>query len=311
MTDDRYLWDRSGEPDADIERLEELLAPFAHDASRSAASARKNRRRALPPILGLAAAVLVLIGGGWWLLEDRAPQHWKVTWLHDTAGMLRRLRVGEWLETPGDAQARLHVARIGTVDLAGDTRIRLKRTGRDEHRIELARGRIDAFITAPPRLFIVDTPAVTAVDLGCAYRLEVEDDAGNGRLEVTAGFVSLETGDWSAFVPSGAECAIRQGRGPGTPYFGTSSEALRAAVARLDSDPTDGAALDTLLQEAQASDTLSLYHLMPFLGRDERERVLDRIEALATLPEDADRDRLVDLDRRAMADLQDELRLYW
>ena len=41
--------------------------------------------------------------------------------------------------------------------------------------------------------FYVDTPAASAVDLGCVYELEVGDDGG-GMLEVIYGWVSLEAG---------------------------------------------------------------------------------------------------------------------
>ena len=32
--DDDYLWDRSGSPDEDVQQLEALLAPLAHDPLR-------------------------------------------------------------------------------------------------------------------------------------------------------------------------------------------------------------------------------------------------------------------------------------
>ena len=56
QNNDDYLWDRSGEPDPDIERLERLLAPFAHDG-RALRSANRRGRRWVG-FLFLAAAVL-------------------------------------------------------------------------------------------------------------------------------------------------------------------------------------------------------------------------------------------------------------
>jgi hypothetical protein len=46
MTND-YLWDRSGTPDLDIQRLEELLAPLAHDAPLDELRLAKGRRSEL------------------------------------------------------------------------------------------------------------------------------------------------------------------------------------------------------------------------------------------------------------------------
>ena len=45
-----------------------------------------------------------------------------------------------------------------------------------KHCLRLAHGRLSARVTAPPRLFVVDTPAATAIDLGCAYDLAVLTD---------------------------------------------------------------------------------------------------------------------------------------
>ena len=44
-----------------------------------------------------------------------------------------------------------------------------------DNRLALERGRIYATILAPPQKFFVETPSALAVDLGCAYSLEVID----------------------------------------------------------------------------------------------------------------------------------------
>src|SRR5262245_3511529 len=62
---DDYLWDRSGDVDPDVARLEELMLPLAHREPLD--ELRLRRRRSRMPILiamvGAAAAVLVLV---WW-----------------------------------------------------------------------------------------------------------------------------------------------------------------------------------------------------------------------------------------------------
>ena len=83
---------------------------------------------------------------------------------------------GEWIETADRPRARITVGDIGTVDVEPGTRVQLGAMQPDEYRIALARGTISARITAPPRLFIVDTPASTVVDLGCAYTVHVDDE---------------------------------------------------------------------------------------------------------------------------------------
>jgi hypothetical protein len=165
--------------------------------------------------------------------------------------------VGEWLHTGGAAKARLDVAGYGRVDLAPNSRLRLVATGREEHRLELARGTLHALVYAPPRLFVVDTPAATAVDLGCAYTLVVEED-GSGLLEVTAGQVQLENGaGLVSLVPRGAACRMRPGHGPGVPYYRDAPAALR------DVDPSDAAAVAAAVAAARPDDALTLRHLLP------------------------------------------------
>ena len=89
-----------------------------------------------------------------------------------------------------------------------NSRLRLAGVGATDHRLELARGTMNAFIWAPPRLFFVDTPSATAVDLGCAYTLTV-DDLGNGELHVMTGYVALADG-------SRKKCPFWDGSGAGT-----------------------------------------------------------------------------------------------
>ena len=100
------------------------------------------------------------------------------------------LGVGETIETGSSSKARITVARIGEVVMDPNTRLRLLRTRVTEHRLALDHGRIHAKISAPPRLFFVNTPSAEAIDLGCEYTLEV-DEAGRGLLHVTLGEVAL------------------------------------------------------------------------------------------------------------------------
>jgi hypothetical protein len=129
-----------------------------------------------------------------------------------------KLGVGQWLVTNGSSSARIDIANIGQVDLAPDSRVRLLETRPTEHRMELQQGSMHAKITAPPRLFFVNTPSAEAVDLGCDYTLKV-DDKGIGLLTVNLGYVAFVKDGVESLVPVGAMCVTRPGIGPGTPYF--------------------------------------------------------------------------------------------
>jgi ferric-dicitrate binding protein FerR (iron transport regulator) len=270
-----YLWDKGGAPDADVARLEGLLARYRH---------RQRPRRRWPALLAVAAALVAAL----LLFPREQPRTWEVTWLEGSGET--HLAVGSWLETGEASRARVKVADIGRVDLAANTRVRLVATGDDEHRIDLRRGKLHALVYAPPRLFLVDTPAATAVDLGCAYTLEV-DDQGAGLLRVDSGHVELEGRDGTAsFVPSGATCRIGRG-GAGVPSFEGVPEGLLEPA---------GEGFMAALAISRSRDALTLWHLLARTDGDRRASVLDRLAALAPPPPDVPRDAVLRLDKAAL-----------
>ncbi len=67
MTD--YLWDRSGEPDEDIQRLEETLAPLGYQPKPleiPASVPPAHRRRFLPTLAIAATITLMALAAGLW-----------------------------------------------------------------------------------------------------------------------------------------------------------------------------------------------------------------------------------------------------
>jgi ferric-dicitrate binding protein FerR (iron transport regulator) len=278
MTD--YLWDRTGPPDGDVARLEGLLARYRH----------RPRRRPARVVLVAAAAALVAAAVLFYPRGTGTPEArpaWEVTWLEGSGDA--RLAVGDWLDT-GSSRARVRVADIGRVDLDPNTRVQLVASGESEHRIDLRRGKLHAFVYAPPRLFLVDTPAATAVDLGCAYTLEVDPDGG-GLLHVESGHVELLGRDGTmSFVPRGASCRIGAG-GAGVPWFPGVPEGLLDPGAQ---------GFATALAIARAHDALTLWHLIARVDDERRAHVAERLKALAPPPPEAPLDRILTLDRAAL-----------
>jgi hypothetical protein len=208
---------------------------------------------------------------------------------------MARLGVGQWLETDGVSKAKIDVADIGHVEVQPNTRIRLVETGPYEHRLALARGAMEAQIMAPPRLFFVETPSAVAVDLGCAYTLEV-DEAGRGLLRVTLGWVAFEREGRESVVPAGARCQTRPGVGPGTPAFEDAPLALRNALTWFDFEQGGAPALEAVLAAARQRDSLTLWHLLPRAAAAERGSVYDRLKALIPPPEPVTREGIMRLD---------------
>ena len=279
------------------------------------------------PALSVATTALVIIAAvalAWYLKkggpeEDLSKPAWQIAALEgdpkvDSRGIKKagRLAVGGVLETDGQSLARIEVADIGQVDVDKNTRIRLVETNEKEHRLALDHGRMQAKITAPPRLFFVDTPSAVAIDLGCAYTLDV-DEEGNGLLHVTSGWVELARDGRNSFVPIGTLCRLRAGVGPGTPYFEDSTDKFQQALEKYDFDDGGTDALATLLAESRPRDTLTLWHLLPRVDEPSRQKVLNRMVALVGLPKGVTRVGLMRLDPD-MIDLElwkDYLDIVW
>jgi ferric-dicitrate binding protein FerR (iron transport regulator) len=256
-----------------------------------------RRRRWLAQFAGAGLAIVALLFLGVAVARYLpARPSWEVV---GPDGMsVGRLRMGDVLETDASSQARVKIADIGDLTLDPNTRIRLLVTRPDEHRMALDRGKVEAVTVAPPRLFIVETPAATAIDLGCAYTLEVEDD-GSSLLHVTAGLVALERDGRETIVPAGAFCRTSPGSGPGTPFYEDSSSNLQAALDYIDTGkngPEYDRQLEIALRESRVRDALSLWFLIPRLDTQSRGLVFDRLAELLPPPPEVTRDGIMALD---------------
>ena len=313
LLDDDYLWDGTGPVNEDVARLEAQLSCFAAPAA-----------DALPPLTleidvprlqprwatwaAAAAVALIALGASWTM--DRATARpadpWRVARVEGTPTMAAApvarnstIAPGRWLDTDSRSSAVVFVGRIGRLEVAPGSRLRLVTAAREEHRAELVRGTIEAQIWAPPGQFVVDTPSATAVDLGCAYTLTVNED-GVGWLKVQAGWVGFEYRGRESFIPAGASGRTYPGRGPGTPTFDEAPDALRSAVAQLDVADTAAsqqAPLDLVLKEAGEHDGLTLWHLVDRVDPSLAPRVVDRLTELVPMPAGVTREGMLAGDR--------------
>jgi hypothetical protein len=217
-----------------------------------------------------------------------------------------RLAIGETLETGNASSAKVTVSEIGEVELASNSKLTLIQTKEDEHRLALDRGQMRATISAPPRIFFVNTPAAEAIDLGCVYSLEVHDD-GETLLHVLLGFVELVRNEREVYVPRYAMCKARPGFGPGTPYFEDANQAFVSALEKFDFESGGARALDDVLRESRIRDTFSLWHILSEVDGDLRVRVLNRMIELVGLPKEISRDRVLALDQNTLEAWKDEM----
>jgi len=312
MSDD-YLWDGSGQPDPETARFEKILSDYRYTPrpeveARLRRSSAAGRFHMLSPLA--AAALLFLVTASVIMNFNLPAPSWQVSRLEGeptvAGGVISgtgNISVGDWLETNGNSRARSQVGSIGEVQVDPNTRIRMLRAQRSEHRLELARGTMHATIWAPPRFFYVNTPSAVAIDLGCAYTLEVENN-GTSVLLVSAGWVGFESSGRESFVPAGGVCITRPGKPPGTPYMGDASDAFVAALKVLDFEEPNAAAKDTalstLLSEAKVSDGLTLWHLLGRVDEMDRGRVFDRLAALIPPDRGITREGILKLDHHML-----------
>jgi ferric-dicitrate binding protein FerR (iron transport regulator) len=264
--------------------------------------------------LAFVACAVALVAGYW--IVRRPTVRWEVETLSGSPviaakhiGQAASVAEGQWVETDARSEARIKIGDIGSVILTPNTRALVVATRPKEHRIALARGEIHAQISAPPRLFFVDTISGTAVDLGCEYSLNTKED-GSGLLRVTRGWVSFEWTGRESLVPAGAICRIRPHASPGTPYFEDASEGLKLAVDQFDEVPGINP-LSTILATSRARDTLTLWHLLSRVALADRELVYDRIASLTRVPPQISREQILKLDPEMLKRWKDELAWTW
>ena len=328
MKDD-YLWDGSGEPDPELQKLETALGRFRHNRPAPAfpeiPMAKPSRRLwQIPAFRFAAAAACVLTIAVAIFMWHRSKQDrvslvagWNVTWVagvprvgtqnltaqHDKGILIN----GQVLETDAKSQASIRAEQIGEIDVEPNTIVRLPRGNSGLTQLALDRGTIHASIWAPAGEFVVNTPSAVAVDLGCTYTLHV-DDSGDGTLQTTFGWVGFKLGNREAFIPAGAACHTKKNTGPGIPYFEDASEDFRSAVARLDAENSTSqdrdAALQIVLAKSRKPDALTLWHLLSRASESDRPRIYNRLAQLVPPPAGITREGILHLD-------QNMLDLWW
>jgi hypothetical protein len=282
----------------------------------SLVSSERPARNSWFPLRWVAAALMVAIAwGGWFVWMRQGEQPWQVVALEGSpmAGSRRisddnKAITGDWVETDAQSRAQITIGAIGNVQVEPNTAVRLVSKDADNHRLALRSGEIVASISAPPRLFFVDTPAGTAIDLGCEYRLRC-DRRGVGVLQVTSGWVALEWKGRESLVPAGAMCRMYEGLGPGTPSFEDASQAFLRAIESFDVNRLEG--LPVILTEARARDTLTLWHLLSRVDGQHRAAIYDRMAQLAPPPAKVTRDAVLRLDAGSLKRWREELAWIW
>ncbi|HYT23341.1 MAG TPA: FecR family protein [Candidatus Polarisedimenticolia bacterium] len=327
MKDD-YLWDGTGEPDPEVQKLETVLGRYRHNQPAPDFDQIAQTHTVKRPgnsfnwrwkyQLSAVAASLLLAATAFLFMRQRSSRNLGPSWdvarlegaprvgwhfLGEKSGP-GKLGIGQTLVTDSSSRASITLDETGRVEVDPGSRLRLLTNGPGRKRLSLERGTIHAVIWAPPGQFVVDTPSAVAVDLGCVYTLHVED-SGAGLLRTTMGWVGFKLNGHESFIPAGAICQTRPKIGPGTPYREDASASFRDALSRFDFEshiPAErNALLGVLLVDARKDDALTLWHLLSRVNDAERPGVYDRLASLASPPAGVTREGILRLDR-AMLD---------
>jgi hypothetical protein len=288
---ERYLWDRTGPADPEIQRLEHALAPLRYRHRPLTVVPPAATRPVLHP-WRLAAAAAVVVGAvALWRVSPVPPANttWQVAGLHGHAQFGSRQAAvdmavpgGQTVRTGESSTLTLRAEETGLVDIGPESTLHAS-SGR---RLSLERGALHAYIWARPGQFVVDTPSARTIDLGCEYVLTV-DNAGDGHLKVSMGWVAFSYAGRESFIPAGAQCITRRRGGPGVPYFDDAPGALQRGVAAFDQG--DSSALQAILENAREADGLTLWHLLTRVPILQRGEVFDRFSQLVKLPSEVTR----------------------
>jgi len=273
MNDD-YLWDKSGEPDGEVQKLEELLGRY-----RSAAQmpdfnrVAVIRRRALWPYAIAAALIVCAILGA---VRFYTPANrWRAIEESGIADVPHSiLRTGDVVRTERGS-VRLQSPAVGTIDLGTNTTVRLIENRSRRHRLALVAGMIHAKTTSQPGVFVIDTPKARAIDLGCEYTLTIAP-GGGGELRVIFGWVDLTHGYEQSLVPQGASASIESDGSLTVPVFDDAAPAFHAAIRNHD--------MPTILALARTRDAFTLLNLFRLATPDERMLLYDRLNQLVPAP---------------------------
>src|SRR5713226_8640663 len=134
-----YLWDRSGEPDPEVQQLELLLGTLRHNRPAPEFPAKVGwfSRLSFAAFFPLRAAVaaVILLAAGVWVVTRGPYTGWEVTSVEGRR--LGRLEVGELYQTDASSRARLNLSDVGELEIEPNTRVRLMKARVTEHRVSL------------------------------------------------------------------------------------------------------------------------------------------------------------------------------
>lgn len=295
-----YLWDKSGPVDPLAADFEAALAPLASGAGTEMGSARARQQAAqrrrnhrnmriaggVTLLAMVAATTLLLIHhrtretpdtGVRFVSGDATVQYSQDSHAdrpttspgpdmnaHATPSRFAPNQVlGHQASIQAIEETYLTLDGLGSVSLAPGSILRVLAKQHGVTRVALQNGRLHARVTAPPRLFVVDTPLATAVDLGCEYTLTTTTH--HTVLRVISGSVEMQLppelqaqiGTHVVRVPERFELQLAPAARGAVPTHDRASSPMREAIAAFAKAPV--ASVPALVAHATPFDGVTLW----------------------------------------------------
>lgn len=289
-----YLWDPNAPADADVVTAEQALRPLRFDSSArplslTARTHTAGRRIVWRVGMAIAASILLLAGvAGFltWRLTWPNGRAWSVTWLSASASAnAATLEVDRPLQGTDAAGAHVEIARVGSMDIQAGTDLMLSDTRSRHHRMLMTRGTVDIRVWAPPGVVALHTPAGDVIDLGCVFRLVV-DDAGS-HLHVQTGWVQLDNIYGESLVPGGTSSSMDADHRPLVPVYDDAAPAFHDGIRAIERSENEGAQLAIaarMLPDARRRDVITLLVLSNATDESVRRLLLERAAQLMPPP---------------------------
>jgi hypothetical protein len=304
--DNAYLWNKAGEPDPQLVSWEQRLSVFASDSGPVPLHLPEPVQHALPRYSwikwGAALACLLIVLIAALRIAWQPGRSWKVIAISGfpivdgkPVEINRHLSTGELLETDEHSRAMMRIGLMAKIEVAPATRLRFVGSPSGRQRLFLEAGKITARVWAPPFSLFVDTPATTAIDLGCSFTLQVRQ-GGSGELHVVSGWVASQRDSREAIAPAGAIVLFRPHFGPGTQFFEDASAGFRSDLESLDFT-NDGYRnpqfIERLLSQARPRDAITLLGLLRRVDSSEKGPVFDKLAQFVAPPAGLTRDDVI------------------
>ena len=331
MKDD-YLWDPSGPPDPEVERLERMLGRLRSTRRAGPGTARTSPRRRRPRPQARAPTLLRAVPRAGARRRGRDRRDDRPHLADDTRNAARgkvahetgsrasarrrspatgRLAVGQTLVTDAASRARLDVSTIGQVTVDTDSRVRLVDT-RDGHHNWRSNAAPCTRSSRPAR------PVHRGHAVGDSHRSRLRLHTARGRGRQRACSASPPAGSRSSSTaanrssPPARQLEPIRAIGPGTPRYDDAERRCGTALDDFDYGTDAAAKAQRAPGRAPARaprDAMTLWHLIARVSPADRAAVVDALDTRVPMPASVTREAVMRLDKAALDQWWDALGL--